>query len=114
MEQKTYGDAEFMQDLQTVGQLKNFQQEIANLHLTLTAFSFGLVDDQEKAREIATSAIACLFKKGRDFASKENVRAFLNITVRNESLNWLKYRQRQEENARYERDIFDFLRADEG
>ncbi len=57
----------------------------------LCYFAAQLVRDRPAAEDIVKDTFIKLWKKHKDFESPQNVKAFLYITVRNASLNFLRH-----------------------
>ena len=56
----------------------------------LTIFAFRMTDNEDEAEDIAISAIRKLFSKKLNFNAIEQLQAYLYISVRNSSLNYLR------------------------
>lgn len=59
-------------------------------------FATRLIGDAEEARDIVIRTFQTMWGLKTNFASLNNIKAFLYITTRNNCLNYLQYRQRQE------------------
>lgn len=59
-------------------------------------FATRLIGDAEEARDIVIRTFQTMWRLKSNFASLNNIKAFLYITTRNNCLNYLQYRQRQE------------------
>ena len=59
----------------------------------LCYFAAQLVRDKPAAEDIVKDTFIKLWQKHRDFETPQNVKAFLYITVRNASLNFLRHMQ---------------------
>lgn len=59
-------------------------------------FATRLIGDAEEARDIVIRTFQTMWRLKTNFASLNNIKAFLYITTRNNCLNYLQYRQRQE------------------
>jgi RNA polymerase sigma-70 factor (ECF subfamily) len=58
------------------------------------AFAYQLTMDEAEAEDIAIKSFTVVFTSARTFSTLDHVRAFLYVTVRNASFNYLKSRQR--------------------
>ncbi|WP_205514192.1 RNA polymerase sigma factor [Longitalea arenae] len=63
-------------------------------------FTYRIVEDREEAEDIVIRTFYSFWNIRDRFNSILNIKAFLYITARNNSFNFLKYRQRQRENIR--------------
>ncbi|WP_207514015.1 RNA polymerase sigma-70 factor [Longitalea luteola] len=64
----------------------------------LYGFIKKLIDDREEAQDITAETFVKLWKLHANFATQENIKAFLYITARNACMDYLRYRQRQTAN----------------
>ena len=60
-------------------------------------FATRLIDESEEARDIVIRVFQTFWNLKQNFESINNVKAFLYITTRNNCLNYLDYRHRQEQ-----------------
>lgn len=63
-------------------------------------FTAKIIEDREEAEDIVIRAFNTFWNIRENFNTVLNIKAFLYITAKNNSLNYLKYRQRQRENIR--------------
>ena len=68
------------------------------------SFAHSLLADRRSATNITTEALFLLWKKRKDLDSLVNARAFLYTTIRNHSLNYLKYLQQDPAAGKYTAD----------
>jgi RNA polymerase sigma-70 factor (family 1) len=66
----------------------------------LCLFAERLVNDRAAAEDIVGESFIKLWNKRRDFESPQNIKAFMYITVRNASLNYLKQAKRDSLNQK--------------
>jgi RNA polymerase sigma-70 factor (ECF subfamily) len=59
-------------------------------------FATRLIGDAEEAKDIVIRAFQSMWGLKENFETLNNIKAFLYITTRNNCLNYLQYRQRQE------------------
>lgn len=59
-------------------------------------FATRLIDDSEEAKDIVIRAFQSMWGLKENFGTLSNIKAFLYITTKNNCLNYLQYRQRQE------------------
>ena len=59
-------------------------------------FAARLIGDHEEAKDIVIRAFQSMWGLKENFETLNNIKAFLYITTRNNCLNFLQYRQRQE------------------
>jgi RNA polymerase sigma-70 factor (family 1) len=63
-------------------------------------FTNKIIDDREEAEDIVIRAFNAFWSIRDKFNSLVNIKAFLYVSARNNSLNFLKYRQRQKEGVK--------------
>ena len=71
-----------------------FRQVFEHFYPALLGFARKLTGSQEEAEDISLSAFQGLFKRCHLFNTYDNIKAFLYISVRNGSLNYLKSQKR--------------------
>jgi RNA polymerase sigma-70 factor (ECF subfamily) len=72
---------------------------VYNMHYSrLYGFIKKLIDDREEAKDITAETFVKLWKLHANFATQENIKAFLYITARNACMDYLRFRQRQTTN----------------
>jgi RNA polymerase sigma-70 factor (family 1) len=76
------------------GDEKAFLQVFQHFYPGLLGFARKLTGSQEEAEDISLSAFQGLFKRCHLFNTEHNIKAFLYITARNRSLNFLKSQKR--------------------
>src|SRR5438105_8361645 len=69
-------------------------------HRALYNFVRQLTDDRHEAEDIVADTFVKLWKLKANFETDNNIKAFLYITARNASLNFLRYEKRLNENRR--------------
>ncbi|HEX6428118.1 MAG TPA: RNA polymerase sigma-70 factor [Niastella sp.] len=79
------------------GDEKAFRQVFEHFYPALLAFIRKLTGSQEEAEDISLNAFQALFNRCRLFNTEDNIKAFLYISARNSSLNYLKSKKRIEE-----------------
>lgn len=72
-----------------------FQAIFNSFRMRIFYFVKNLIDDRLTAEEIASDTFVKLYRLHDRFSTYNNIQAFLFITARNASLDFLKYRQRQ-------------------
>lgn len=72
-----------------------FEQLFKEFLSPLVNFASGLTSSRQEAEDIAMYALNKLWEFHAKFETKENIRAFLYITVRNNCLNYLKANDRK-------------------
>jgi RNA polymerase sigma-70 factor (ECF subfamily) len=72
-----------------------FQTIFENYNKLLFASSMQLVKDKEQAEDIVAETFAKLWQRHEVFQTEEHVKAFLFVTTRNASLNYLRHIQRK-------------------
>lgn len=76
------------------GDEKAFRQVFEHFYPALLAFVRKLTGSQEEAEDITLNAFQGLFKRCHLFNTYDNIKAFLYISTRNSSLNYLKSHKR--------------------
>lgn len=84
----------------TEGSTDAFQLIYKRYHRTLYHFVKQLTDDTFEAEDIVAETFVKLWNLRSKFETEVNIKAFLYITARNASLNFLRYRSRQQENRK--------------
>ena len=79
------------------GDEKAFRQVFEHYYPALLAFIKKLTGSLEEAEDISLNAFQALFNRCHLFNTEANIKAFLYISARNSSLNYLKSRKRIEE-----------------
>ena len=79
------------------GSLQAFQAIFDGFRMRIFYFVKKLIDDRSSAEEITSDTFVKLYRLHDKFNTLNNIQAFLFITARNASLDYLKYRQRQRE-----------------
>lgn len=74
-----------------------FQAIFDSFRMRIFYFVKKLIDDRLTAEEITSDTFVKLYRLHDRFNTYNNIQAFLFITARNASLDFLKYRQRQRE-----------------
>jgi len=74
-----------------------FNELFEEFFAPLRYFAVSMVSDAEEAKDIVITVFGTLWKMRANFESLANIKAFLYITVRNKCLDYLRYRQRQQE-----------------
>lgn len=72
-----------------------FQAIFDSFRMRIFYFVKNLIDDRLTAEEITSDTFVKLYRLHDKFNTLNNIQAFLFITARNASLDFLKYRQRQ-------------------
>lgn len=73
-----------------------FVREIYILHYTeLCSFAWQLIQDEQEVKNIVLDTFIKLVQRRESFDSLANIKAFLYITVRNASLNYLRYHKEE-------------------
>ncbi|OQP59254.1 hypothetical protein A3860_38020 [Niastella vici] len=80
------------------GNPKAFEAVFNCFRMRIFYFVKKLIDDKEEAEEITSETFVKLYRIHDKFNTFNNIQAFLFITARNASLNFLRYRKRQQEN----------------
>jgi len=79
------------------GSPQAFQAIFDSFRMRIFYFVKKLIDDVPTAEEITSDTFVKLYRLHDKFNTYNNIQAFLFITARNASLDFLKYRQRQRE-----------------
>lgn len=74
-----------------------FQTIFDNFRMRIFYFVKKLIDDRSSAEEITSDTFVKLYRLHDKFSTLNNIQAFLFITARNASLDYLKHKQRQRE-----------------
>jgi len=82
------------------GDTAAFQTVYKMYHRALYYFVKQLIDDPLEAEDIVAETFVKLWKIKDRFETDNNIKAFLYITARNASLNFLRYRKNQVENKK--------------
>ena len=82
------------------GNTNSFQTVYKMYHRALYNFVKQLTDDALEAEDIVAETFVKLWKIKDRFETYNNIKAFLYITARNASLNFLRYRKNQVENKK--------------
>lgn len=72
------------------GDQRAFQAVFDRFYRQLLHFATSIVHDEEEAKDIVSGTMTKLWKLHKNFSTLVNIRAFLYITVRNQSFNYLK------------------------
>ncbi|MCS3801027.1 RNA polymerase sigma factor [Niastella sp. OAS944] len=84
---------DMIQDFQQ-GSEKAFQMVFDHYYRRLVGFVSKLTDNEQEAQDISLRTFQTLFKRCQLFNSENNIRAFLYVSARNNSLNYLKAKKR--------------------
>ena len=77
------------------GNSKAFQVIFENYNKLLFTCSIQLVKDKEQAEDIVSESFTKLWQRHDVFQTEEHIKAFLFVTTRNASLNYLRHIQRK-------------------
>lgn len=80
------------------GNPKAFEAVFDHFRMHIFYFVKQLTGDKEEAEDITSHTFVKLYELHDKFNTFNNIKAFLYITARNASLNFLRYRKRQQEN----------------
>lgn len=78
-----------------LGDQQAFQAVFRQHYQALCYFAAAIVQDRQEAEDLVQETFSKLWNKRGDFRTTSHVKAFLYITTKNASLNFLKSRQRQ-------------------
>lgn len=76
------------------GDEKAFELVFKSYFVAILLFINKLIDNREDAEDIAMTVFSALFKRCNLFNTEANIKAFLYISARNSSLNYIKAKQR--------------------
>lgn len=79
------------------GNAQAFRWVYMQYHRALYHFTEKLIDDKQEAEDIVAETFVKLWNLKANFETTQNIKAFLYITARNASLNFVRYRKRQTE-----------------
>lgn len=82
-------DIELAKDF-TKGDQRAFEAVFRRFYHQLRIFAAAIVKDEQEAEDIVTETMIKLWKLHKNFDNLKDIRAFLYITVRNHSFNFLK------------------------
>jgi RNA polymerase sigma factor (sigma-70 family) len=82
-----------MQDFRE-GRKKALDEVFEMYYSPMYVFAVKIVNDEDVAKDLAIDALTSLFKLRKNFTQLANIRAFLYVTTRNSSLNYLKFKKR--------------------
>ncbi len=88
-----YLDIDLLEDFRN-GKKAAFDELFDRYYNTMYVFSHGLINNREEAKDISIRSLTTLFRMHANFDSVTNIRAFLYVSTRNASLNYLKYLKR--------------------
>ena len=77
------------------GNSSAFREIFENYNKILFTCAIQLVKDKEQAEDIVSEAFAKLWQRHDVFQTEEHIKAFLFVTTRNASLNYLRHIQRK-------------------
>lgn len=93
---KHLNEIELIEGLKTADD-RFFDQVFEFFHPQMQYFAERLIDNREEAEDIVIQVFQKFWNIKENFNSIANIRAFLYITTRNNCLNYLRYRQSQQE-----------------
>jgi RNA polymerase sigma-70 factor (family 1) len=96
---KTYTEPEIIDGLRK-NDRRICQYLFDTYYAQVVYFTKKIIEDREEAEDIVIRAFNTFWNIRENFNSIVNIQAFLYITARNNSLNFLKYRQRQKDGLR--------------
>jgi len=74
-----------------------FRRVMDHFYKALYNFTQKLTNDHEEAKDITLHAFQKLFERCKSFETEINIKAFLYITARNRSLDYLQFQKRQQD-----------------
>lgn len=82
------------------GDERTFRQVFDHYYQALSGFVYKLTGSREEAEDISLRCFQSLFNRCHSFGTENNIKAFLFISARNSSLNFLKAKERDKHRLR--------------